>query len=99
MELTFAFQGCDASVLLNSTQTNQAEKDAIPNLTLRGYEFIDTIKSLVEKECPGVVSCADILTLTARDSIHAIVSIHLFHSFSYFYIFKRCYLLMHGNSF
>lgn len=65
-------KGCDASVLLNSTQTNQAEKDAIPNLTLRGYEFIDTIKSLVEKECPGVVSCADILTLTARDSIHAI---------------------------
>jgi len=62
-------------VLVNSTPNNQAEKDSIPNLTLRGFSFIDAIKSLVEAECPGVVSCADILALTARDSIHAIVSI------------------------
>jgi peroxidase len=65
-------RGCDASVLLNSTQNNQAEKNSIPNLSLRGFDFIDAIKSLVEAECPGVVSCADILTLAARDSIHAI---------------------------
>ncbi|KAL5056424.1 hypothetical protein RYX36_037106 [Vicia faba] len=65
-------RGCDASVLVNSTQTNQAEKVAIPNLTLRGFDFIDTIKSLIEAECPGVVSCADILSLSARDSVHAI---------------------------
>ncbi|MCI07206.1 peroxidase 3-like, partial [Trifolium medium] len=65
--------GCDASVLLNATQNNpQAEKNSFPNLTLRGFEFIDKIKSLIEAECPGVVSCADILTLTARDSIHAV---------------------------
>ncbi|XP_020232367.1 peroxidase 3 [Cajanus cajan] len=65
-------QGCDASVLLNSTKNNQAEKDSIPNLTLRGFDFIEGIKSLVEAECPGVVSCADVLALSARDSIHAI---------------------------
>lgn len=65
-------RGCDASVLVNSTQTNQAEKDSIPNLTLRGFDFINTVKSLIEAECPGVVSCADILSLSARDSVHAI---------------------------
>ncbi|KAG4109021.1 hypothetical protein GLYMA_U031413v4 [Glycine max] len=63
--------GCDGSVLVDSTPGNQAEKDAIPNLTLRGFGFIEAIKRLVEAECPGVVSCADILALTARDSIHA----------------------------
>ena len=64
-----ALQGCDGSVLLNSTKNNQAEKDAIPNLSLRGYHVIDAAKSAVEKKCPGVVSCADILALVARDAV------------------------------
>ncbi|KAK4255367.1 hypothetical protein QN277_008375 [Acacia crassicarpa] len=64
-------RGCDASVLLNSTTNNKAEKDAIPNLTLRGFSFIDGVKSAVEAECPGVVSCADIISLTARDAVVA----------------------------
>ncbi|PON93267.1 Peroxidase [Trema orientale] len=62
-------RGCDASVLLNSTSPNSGEKDAIPNRTLRGFDFIDRIKSLLEAECPGVVSCADVIALAARDSI------------------------------
>ncbi|KAJ4757773.1 Peroxidase [Rhynchospora pubera] len=61
-------RGCDASLLLNSS-SQQAEKDAIPNKTLRGFDFIDRIKSLLEKECPGIVSCADILSLVARDAV------------------------------
>ncbi|KAK0589592.1 hypothetical protein LWI29_016107 [Acer saccharum] len=61
-------RGCDASVLLNSTSGN-AERDAVPNQTLRGFDFIDAIKSLLEEECPGVVSCADIISLVSRDSI------------------------------
>ncbi|GMY09931.1 peroxidase 3-like isoform X1 [Fagus crenata] len=65
-------RGCDSSVLLNSTSNNQAEKDAPPNLTLiSGFDFVDRVKSLVEAECPGMVSCADIIALVARDSIVA----------------------------
>ncbi|KAM7530761.1 hypothetical protein LguiB_034171 [Lonicera macranthoides] len=59
-------RGCEGSILLNSS-TNQAEKNAPPNLSLRGFQIIDKAKSAVEKACPGVVSCADIVALTARD--------------------------------
>ncbi|XWS69524.1 hypothetical protein CRYUN_Cryun04dG0186400 [Craigia yunnanensis] len=62
-------RGCDASVLLNSTSGQAPEKNAVPNQTLRGFDFIDRVKSLLEAECPGIVSCADILTLIARDSV------------------------------
>ncbi|CDP11801.1 unnamed protein product [Coffea canephora] len=64
-------RGCDASILLNFTSSsgNQTEKIAIPNQTVRGFDFIDRVKGLVEAECPGVVSCADIIALVARDSI------------------------------
>lgn len=62
-------QGCDASVLVDSTDYNIAEKEAPPNLTLRAFDVIDDIKAEVEKECSGVVSCADILALAARDGV------------------------------
>lgn len=62
-------RGCDGSVLLNSTQNSTAEKEAIPNLSLSGFDVIDDIKATVEKECTGIVSCADILALAARASV------------------------------
>ncbi|KAK4441507.1 Peroxidase N [Sesamum alatum] len=59
--------GCDGSVLLDGSD---GEKFAAPNLnSARGFEVIDAIKSAVESACPDVVSCADILTITARDSV------------------------------
>ncbi|OAE22224.1 hypothetical protein AXG93_412s1130 [Marchantia polymorpha subsp. ruderalis] len=62
-------KGCDGSVLLNSTDTMLTEKEALLNKgSLRGFEQIDEIKMELECACPGVVSCADILALVARDA-------------------------------
>ncbi|KAG8489731.1 hypothetical protein CXB51_017691 [Gossypium anomalum] len=58
--------GCDASLLLNGTDS---EKTATPNLSTDGYAVIDDIKTALEKACPRVVSCADILALAAQISV------------------------------
>ncbi|KAJ4956004.1 hypothetical protein NE237_012787 [Protea cynaroides] len=68
-KLLFPFQGCVASVLLNSTSSNQAEKAAVPDQTRRGFNFIVKVKSLLEAQCPGVVSSAAIIASIARDTV------------------------------
>nr|GEX08574.1 lignin-forming anionic peroxidase-like [Tanacetum cinerariifolium] len=61
--------GCDASILLEDGPTIISENNALPNKgSVRGYEVIEAAKSEVEKLCPGVVSCTDILTIAARDA-------------------------------
>lgn len=62
-------RGCDASVLLESKGKNKAEKDGPANISLHAFYVIDNAKKAVEAVCPGVVSCADILALAARDAV------------------------------
>ncbi|PWA43766.1 hypothetical protein CTI12_AA531910 [Artemisia annua] len=65
--------GCDGSVLLDDTPSFTGEKTAGPNAnSARGFNVIDAVKSKVEEACPGVVSCADVLAITALESVVAL---------------------------
>ncbi|KAH0632923.1 hypothetical protein KY284_035709 [Solanum tuberosum] len=56
--------------LLHDTSNFTGEKTAGPNSgSIRGFDVIDTIKTQVESSCAGIVSCADILAVAARDSV------------------------------
>eukprot|EP00253_Pinus_taeda_P001232 PITA_01232 len=63
-------EGCDGSILISSTRGNRAEREAIPNLSLArdGFDVVVRTKKALEKACPGIVSCADILAILARDA-------------------------------
>ncbi|KAI3792791.1 hypothetical protein L2E82_06682 [Cichorium intybus] len=67
-------RGCDGSILLDPVQNTTTEKTAGPNRSVSGYDVIDEIKTALEAECPGIVSCADILALAARDAVSFQVS-------------------------
>ncbi|KAL8139586.1 hypothetical protein V2J09_005607 [Rumex salicifolius] len=62
-------KGCDASIMLDG---NHTEKMAAPNLDLDGFTDIDEIKAEVEKVCPGVVSCADVLVIATRATVYLV---------------------------
>lgn len=71
-------KGCDGSILIESKAGSKmlAEKDAAVNKDLRveGFDSVKKAKALVESKCPGVVSCADILAIAARDYVHLVSS-------------------------
>lgn len=70
-------------MLLDDTPTMLGEKLALSNInSLRSYEVIDEVKEALENACPGVVSCADIIIMAARDAV-ALVLLALT---SFFYV-------------
>ncbi|KAK1644409.1 hypothetical protein QYE76_062214 [Lolium multiflorum] len=64
-----AFQFHDASVLLIKGGSNKADLDNAKHQGLRGMDVIDSAKAQLEAQCPGVVSCADIVILATRDAV------------------------------
>lgn len=62
--------GCDGSVLLDDTANMLGEKMALSNInSLRSFEVVDEIKDALERACPAVVSCADIIVMASRDAV------------------------------
>ncbi|KAL3521999.1 hypothetical protein ACH5RR_014833 [Cinchona calisaya] len=61
-------------VVLHSCWTQPGELSELGtdrSFGMRNFRYIEDIKEAVERECPGVVSCAEILVLSARDGIVA----------------------------
>ena len=67
------FQGCDASILLDSKFRTPSEKEnPANNPSLRGFQVTDEAKAEIEALCPQIVSCADVLAFSAWDSAYKV---------------------------
>ncbi|XP_010065536.3 peroxidase 43 [Eucalyptus grandis] len=60
-------EGCDGSILIENGRS--AERNAFGHQGVGGFEVIEEAKKHLEVTCPGVVSCADIVALAARDAV------------------------------
>ncbi|KAI3774535.1 hypothetical protein L1987_49093 [Smallanthus sonchifolius] len=60
-------QGCDGSILIDNGRIS--ERIAVGHQGLRGFDVIESAKAQLEFVCPGVVSCADIVAMAARDAV------------------------------
>jgi peroxidase len=64
-------------VLITSTGS-AAEVNNNKHQGLRGQDVIEAAKAALEDQCPGVVSCADIIALASRDAIAMVLRIMCF---------------------
>jgi peroxidase len=62
--------------MLRSRKKGKAERDAVPNRSMRGYDAVERIKARVETVCPLTVSCADIIAMAARDAVYLVSTKH-----------------------
>ncbi|XP_071691594.1 peroxidase 43-like [Rutidosis leptorrhynchoides] len=60
-------QGCDGSILVDNGPIS--EKLAVGHQGVKGFDIIEDAKTQLEFVCPGVVSCADIVAIAARDAV------------------------------
>jgi hypothetical protein len=77
-------QGCDASILIApaagvagnaaAARLPKVERDMEENkyLPQDAFDTVEMVKAAVESKCPGVVSCADVLALAARDYVQMV---------------------------
>ncbi|RZR75085.1 hypothetical protein BHM03_00049081, partial [Ensete ventricosum] len=64
--------GCDGSILIRDPDDATLEKKSSNHAGVRGFDVIDRAKARLEAECQGVVSCADIVALAARDAVYLV---------------------------
>ncbi|XWS23611.1 hypothetical protein CRYUN_Cryun28dG0029700 [Craigia yunnanensis] len=60
-------EGCDGSILIRNDADDELKAQG--NLGVLGFDIIESAKAQLENICPGIVSCADIVTLAARDAV------------------------------
>ncbi|BBN18332.1 peroxidase [Marchantia polymorpha subsp. ruderalis] len=62
-------QGCDGSILLRLESGTELDDPANRSIRQVALDLVDDAKAALEKVCPGVVTCADIVVMAGRESV------------------------------
>lgn len=92
MNHSFDFQGCDGSILIDNGPIS--EKLAVGHQGVKGFDVIENAKAQLEFVCPGVVSCADIVAIAARDAVAFVC--HMLSLFSISHRVTPCSVCLSG---